>query len=47
MELQKRTWFYGQMKLKTESFLAANPPDEFGANRHKKSPMFTILLLDL
>ncbi len=33
--------FYGQMKLK-KSFLAANPPDVFGANRDKKYPMSTI-----
>ncbi len=31
------TGFYGQMKLK-KSFLAANPPDGFGANRDKKVP---------
>ncbi len=32
------TGFYGQMKLKKNSFLAANPPDEFSTNRDKKVP---------
>ncbi len=34
------TGFYGQMKQKN-SFLAASPPNGFGANRDKKYPMST------
>ncbi len=33
----KGTGFYGQMKLEKNSFLAANPPDEFSTNRDKKN----------
>ncbi len=35
------------MKQKKESFLAANPPDGFGANRDKKYPMPTAVSLML
>jgi len=37
----KRMGFYGQMKQK-RGFLAANPPDTFGANMDKKYPMPTV-----
>ncbi len=36
------TGFYGQMKLKKYSFLAANTQDGFGEHRDKKYPMCTM-----
>ncbi len=36
------TGFYGQIKLKTYCFLAANTQDGFGEYRDKKYPMYTM-----
>jgi len=36
------TGFCGKMKQKKNSFLAANPPDGFGAHMDKKYPMPTV-----